>query len=394
MSLREAADRVRALLFRHNPFYLLSALSMLVGCYTLSNALRLEAGQSWKLLVLLGTLHLYEFLLIGLALFLVVRRSLPRDGSILLRLEVLFLLDATLLNAEAFTADPATGALANGACLALAALKLSMILKALDVRLGRLGSAAYGHGLALVAAMPGVFALLAQARILSAATVHAAWWPLGLLIVMMAGVAGRATAHDATHSVARSFLTALGIGLPISLGVHLVASGWVHQVAFHLSYLGPVLIGLGVARMLVEVRWVAPEWSLWLPAAGVLLSLGSPAEMTMPGPLGIGVSPFREALFFAGLGYLAGWRLLGESVFGWAAATTLVLGAAGHSPAAIAATLGSMWRGLRGGGGKLFPTTAAGWGVLSVVSAFVLLAAGAWVSLFRNPAAPPSPDRN
>ena len=145
--------------------------------------------------------------------------------------------------------------------------------------------------------------------------------------------------------------------------------------------------------MLVEVRWVNREWRLWLPAAGVLISLGSPAEMTLPGPFGLSVSPFREALFFAGLAYLAGWRLLGENAFAWAAAASMMLGAAGHSPTAIAATLGSIWRGLRGGGGRLLPTTAAGWGVLSVASAFVLLAAGAWVSLFKNPAAPPRPDR-
>src|SRR5262245_20182145 len=124
-------DRLLEFLRKHNPFYLLSALSMLVGCYTLSQALRLETGHSWKLLVLLGTLHVYELLLIGLALFLIERRRLPRDGGILLRLAVLFLADATLLNAETFAVDVTLGALANLAFLVLAALKLGLVVRTL-----------------------------------------------------------------------------------------------------------------------------------------------------------------------------------------------------------------------------------------------------------------------
>jgi hypothetical protein len=374
-------NRLRQLLFEHNPFYLLSALSMLFGCYTLSNALRMEAGQSWKVLVLLGTLHVYEFLLIGLALFLIRQRAMPRDGGILLRLEVLFLVDATLLNAEAFTANVATGALVNGACLALAALKLGLILKTLGARLGRLGSAAYGHGLALVVAVPGAFALLGRTRALSAATVYAAWWPLGLLIVFLA--ASR-SGLERTDPGARAFLDTLAVALPASVGAHLLASGWVHQLGFHVSYLGPVLIGLGVARMLVDVSWIDSKARFLLPVAGVVLSLGAPAELTTHGPLGIALSPLREALFFAGLGYLVGWRLLGEQTFAVAALLSLMFCMAGHSVSAFGSTLGSILRALRSGGGSLFPRTLVGWGMLAVGSAFALLGMGAWVSLFKG----------
>ena len=375
-------NRLRQLLFEHNPFYLLSALSMLFGCYTLSHALRLEAGQSWKLLVLLGTLHVYEFLLIGLALFLIKQRALPRDGGILLRLEVLFLLDATLLNAEAFTADLANGALANGVCLLLAALKLGLILKSLGARVGRLGSIAYGHGLALLIAVPGLFVLFARANALTVATVSTAWWPLAALIVLLALAERERRSRAALHPVAASLLQTLAIALPASLALHLVAGAWVHQVPFHVSYLAPALIGLGIARMLVDVSWIGEEWSLRLPVAGVLLSLFAPAQLTVLSP--VTWSPFRESLLAAALAYGVGWRVLGRPVFAWAAALSAALAVLGHAPGAILANVASLLRALIGGGGRLVPRTAVAWGTIAVASSFALLAVGAWVSLFRS----------
>lgn len=98
----------------HNPFYLLSALSMLLGCYLLSRALALEPGQAGKLIQLIGVLNVYEALLIALALFLIVRRGLVRDGRGLLWLECVFLADATFLGSELYASDLTTGTLVAG----------------------------------------------------------------------------------------------------------------------------------------------------------------------------------------------------------------------------------------------------------------------------------------
>ena len=376
-------NRLLPLLVKHNPFYLLSALSMLVGCYTLSNALRLESAPSWKLPLLLGTLHVYEFLLIGLGLFLIKRRALSRDGAILLRLEVLFLADATLLHAEAFTSDIVSGGLANLATLALAGVKLALVLNALGVGLSRFVTLALGHALALLIAVPGVFALLASARALSDATVYAAWWPLGLLIVLMT-LAAKRVRREVASAEAQAFLGMLALALPASMALHLIATGWVYQVPFRISFLGAVLIGFGVASVLADLPWVGPRWRLAIPGAGVLLSIGSAPDLTVVGPLGVTLTPFREALFFASVGYLAGARVLKDELFALAAASAMFVCVAGHSPSAVGATLGMVLRELRGGGASLFPSTAAGWGALSVAAAFVLLASGAWVSLLQG----------
>src|SRR5690348_12261067 len=87
-------------LVHHNPFYLLSALCMIAGCYALNSALQTRSGELPKLLLLMGTLQLYEFLLVGLGVYLIVKHRLDRDGRTLLLLDAVFLVDLTFLNAE------------------------------------------------------------------------------------------------------------------------------------------------------------------------------------------------------------------------------------------------------------------------------------------------------
>src|SRR3989442_15881154 len=85
------------LLQEHNPFYLLSAACMLAGCLALTNSLSWNPIATRRLLTLIVTLNVYEGALIGLALFLITRRGLVRDGKILLILEAFFLVDTTFL---------------------------------------------------------------------------------------------------------------------------------------------------------------------------------------------------------------------------------------------------------------------------------------------------------
>src|ERR671913_2259379 len=87
-------------LVHHNPFYLLSALCMIAGCYALNAVLDVRSGQVKSILVLVGTLNLYEFMLLGLGVYLIRRRNVVRDGRTLLLLQAVFLVDLTFLNAE------------------------------------------------------------------------------------------------------------------------------------------------------------------------------------------------------------------------------------------------------------------------------------------------------
>src|SRR2546423_9092500 len=92
-------------LIDRNPFYLLSAVCMLTGCLLLTNSLSWSPIRVQRLLTLIVTLNVYELLLIGLALFLIVKRGLRRDGTLLLVVQAFFLVDVTFLNSEIFAAN-------------------------------------------------------------------------------------------------------------------------------------------------------------------------------------------------------------------------------------------------------------------------------------------------
>ena len=125
----------------HNPFYLLSALCMLAGCYGFVDSLKITAGQSGALLLLMGILQLYEFLLVGIAWFLISHHRAERDGRILLLLELIFLVDATYLNAELVAVDPNNGALISTAMVVLVLVKVGLMFRALKLRLSWDGGA-------------------------------------------------------------------------------------------------------------------------------------------------------------------------------------------------------------------------------------------------------------
>ena len=93
-------------LHARNPFYLLSAVSMLAGCFALSRALTAAPGQWKPLVALMGVLQLYEFVLLGLAVLLYRRIRMPSDARMAFLLGLLFVSDSTYLNTELATSNP------------------------------------------------------------------------------------------------------------------------------------------------------------------------------------------------------------------------------------------------------------------------------------------------
>jgi hypothetical protein len=372
-----------------SPLYLLSALSMLAGCYTLSHALALQPGQTGKLLVLLAALGAYEALFVGLGLFLIVRRGLERDGRMLLLLEVLFLVDATLLGGETFAADFRTGVAVSVALLILAVVKVIVIVRVLDP--GTVVSALAPTLLpfSLIYLTPGAYARLQELHLFEPRTVYGFWWLAAAAVVVQAMLARQAA--DKVDPAAGAFRRVLAIALPASLTVHLLAATWVQDLEFRVAYLGPMVLALGAARILLDVSWPGPRWRLALPAAAVLLSLDAEADLTLIGPWAIPLSPLRLALVAAGLAYLEGHRLHRGRGFAWGAGLCLLAAASGHSVAAMADRAGWLWRAVTSGGRRVFPRTAEAWGVVAVVMAFVLLGLGAAASLVSGQGRPPEP---
>jgi hypothetical protein len=80
-------------MLEYNPFYLLSAMCMLAGLFSLNDSLDWSPLPMFNVLMLIVMLNLYELLLIGFGIFL-HRRGLARDATTLLVLEAFFLVDA------------------------------------------------------------------------------------------------------------------------------------------------------------------------------------------------------------------------------------------------------------------------------------------------------------
>jgi hypothetical protein len=380
----------------HNPFYLASALSMFAGCYQLSRALALAPGETTKLVALIAVLNVYEGLLIGLSIFLVVRRGLVRDGRMLLLLESAFLVDVALLASEVHASSRTGGSLVSGTLFLLAVLKIGAVARGLGVPSGPLFGLALPP-LALLLAVPGLFAALVEARVLSLPVVYVFWWGLALLVVLQALQERRwprAEPTTAISTAAATFRRALAVAPLLSLADHLIAAAWVQGLSTPACFFGPPLVALGIRSALLREP-ARPWWgSVSLPVAGLLLSLSPPAELVITDLTAVALSPLRATLVAAGLAYLVAFRLHRRRVFAWGGSLCLAGALLGHSVSAIAWTLGHLTRFVVLATRRVLPRTTAQWGLLAVVSSFVLLACGALASLLRTrtPEPPPPAD--
>ena len=363
---------------KSNPFYALSASAMLLGCWLLSEALHLQAGQLGGLLLLMGVLQLYEGLLIGLGTLLVRTGRAPRDGVTVLVLETVFLMDAPLLAAECVTADARVGTVVAALLSVLAVAKLGWVRRAAPGLLSPRAALLLGVLAAFVLAVPVLAAHLAGARAFGPVALYGLWW------ATLALPGAQQALHRETQAAAGTFRAhATWTWVPAALALlHLWAVGYIHAIDFQSAFLAPLLLGLAATAGREQLaRKVA------LPGLAVLLSLGQRASLgfALPGMGETLVSPVRLALLAVGMtwAYLA-WRDRER----W-----LVVLAAGSG---VAALLGASVSRLSGMVGRLLrlvdsllPRDAFGWGVLTVIAAFVLLAAGARRSLDAGPRRPP-----
>ena len=262
---------------KSNPFYALSASAMLLGCWLLSEALHLQAGQIGGLLLLMAVLQVYEGLLVGLGAWLVRTGRAPRDGVTVLVLETVFLVDAPLLAAECVTADARVGTGVAALLVALAVAKLAWVRRAAPGLLSRQAARLLGVQAALVLSVPVLAAHLAGARALGPPALYGLWWATLLL-----PLAQRALLREAGSAAEASRAHVAWTWVPAAMTLlHLWAVGYIHAIRFQPAFLTPFLLGLTVIAGRDQVaRQVA------LPGVAVLVSLGQGASLgfALPGP--------------------------------------------------------------------------------------------------------------
>jgi hypothetical protein len=372
-----------------NPFYLLSALCMFIGFRIILGALNSAPGDWKTLLELIVTLNVYEIVMIALALFLIVKRGLRRDGWILLGIEALFLLDLTNLNAELFTAMPRLGTVVNSVCFILAMAKILIIVRTLGLGLTTGTTVYIAAQLAFLLGLPGLFRLMrSDTATISAMQIYSFWWIAALLVAMGAFIVKRHPDH------ARSPMAALPwrlyVLLPlISLLVHLASENRVFWVHFQIANIAPVLLALAAVWSQTRSRWsrAALHGSLVLAAIAILISIVPPTyQHDLTGrAIGISVSPLR--LILIGSSILSMWLAVRHRSLIAAQGSVGCLALAGMGTNVMEIDLQGMHllRSLIDFARRLVPETAAQWGCVAIVSAFALLGIGAAVSLKAAP---------
>jgi hypothetical protein len=370
---------------RSNPFYALSACAMMLGCWLLSEALHLQAGQLGGLLVLVAVLQLYEGLLVGLGTFLVRTGRAPRDGVVVLVLESVFLADATLLAAECVTADARVGTGVVVGLAALAVAKLAWVRRAAPGVLSSGAAVLLGAHAVFVLALPAAAAHLAWLRVLGPIALYGLWWSTAALPLAQRALHTKTLSDGAAASRWHAVWTWTPGAMVL---LHLWAVGYIHSVDFQPAFLAPLLLGLAVmARPEQLARQVA------LPGLAALVSLGQQSALAGHafGVDALLVSPFRLAV----LGIAATWAYLAwRDRQRWLAVLAVSCVAAGVGGSLLSAGSALFGRALACLG-PLLPRDTFGWGLLTVVAAFAFLAAGVRRSLGNDsregPSEPPSP---
>ena len=375
----------------HNPFFLLSAISMLLGCRLLNEALHTSAGDVQKLLLLLGVVNVYEVLIILLGLAL-LRRPWPvrRDGITLLVLEALFLTDVTFTTTVISTVDVGWGTLINLGVMLLAAVKLFVILRSLHVpRAARLCFFVLVV-LALLVFTPTVFKVLAMPRNgkVPALAVYCAWCVAGVLPVLGTLLHKLPPGPRRIHIDAPApptWVAPVYVLLPFaSLLVHLYSAAWVYSVDFDALYLAPVMLGTAIALDVLAPkmgRRVVLRLQTAMVVGAVYFSSAVPADLiAVPSSL-LTFSPLRFVLFASALICLYLAYLHRRSIHLTAGVVALCAACLGHSLPAIRENLEWIGRQLFVVARHSTPTER---GVAAVAVSFVLLSVGAWVSLRRQ----------
>jgi hypothetical protein len=385
-------------LAEHNPFYLLSAACMLAGCLALTNSLSWVSITPHRLLTLIATLNLYEALVLAIALFLITKRGLRRDGRMLLLLQAFFLADFTFLNAEIATANVRTGLAVNAILLLLAAIKLGIVLRVLRPNFT---ATQYGFVLLQLAVLfvtPLALRWLdANRGIVNPKQFYGLWWVIGLLPAvyeLLTRIDPRGRVMSVSPNAQAAPITAY-LALPyISLLAHVGVLHWVYIVDFFGAHAGPILLGLTLVLDRFSPNKLVPRKDLLtlrllLPAAAVLVSMNNPFTF---GPAWayprFELTTFNLAVAGAFLVYLYCFLLPYARI-------VLVAGAMAALWYAFGPTIGQVANGAQRGWDygvdvtdKLAPKTLADWGVIGLVASFTFLAIGFWISLRKQPDVP------
>lgn len=375
-----------------HPWFLVSGLLMFVGCYLVNVAVHDRPDELGPVLVLIGVFMVYEWLVLGLGVWL-WRRA--REGGAageaghLLGLAVLLLADTTFVYNELAIADLTLGAGVGFLAGSLGVLKLWLIARVVGIRLGVAGWVASAGGVGVVFALP-VFARAVGGTTggLPAWAATSVWWGAAGLVTLTLWVLSDAKCSSTEHAEAKDpqrfrGLRGLMVALPTgSALLHLLAMHWVYNETWTAGHLSPMLLGLSVV-LLVRSGWgsAGPRWVAGVcGVVGAWSAAGGESFFIEWNVVDMEWSTLRGWLLVAGLAYGLVWWKRRSLVLLMVWPTLWVLAGLGASPGMIAERVAwaveESWR----SAGALLPKGLLAWGITVMALAFATLGLGAWLS--------------
>jgi hypothetical protein len=378
-----------------NPFFLLSGVLMLAGCFMINGAAHEDPGRVWPIVGLVVVFNIYEVLVIGLGLYLGRARRLYRDAAFLLMVEVLLLCDVSLAYNELFLKSLPIGVVVGACAVGLAGVKLIVIDRYLGLKITRSGVWMLSVLIGLIFVFPGLFRELTRLDLLGEGHFYAAWWVLAAAPLIAAGTQpwfAPRVSDDPQLDRLRLWITRLLIVVPMaSLLLHLRAAYYVDDRSIYFYNLSPLILSLTAVWVYRRSRSAPLDQVLSVTVvtvgAAVALSGSFPDSMALAlGPNdSMYFSPLRLVMIVSAVLLMYVWLWRGAWVCLPAAIGMLFTAGLGHSVSGIGARIHSAIRRGRAVSGTLLPDSITGWGVVAIVGSFIFLGIGAVTSLLARP---------
>jgi hypothetical protein len=229
--------------------------------------------------------------------------------------------------------------------------------------------------------------LFQQQGQLSHAYFYVIWWLVGVIFLTQIWAVKELQRVDLRKDwlrpLERNFRVAFIVFPVASVCWHALSMHWVYDFPFYMSYLSPIILGIGVSLSVVTRRGTAKCIRLrWLtPMAALLPSIIFPNQLVYALQTDsfedVLVSPLRVMLLAIAVVYSSSFFEYRRRSFLPASAVALLMAGAGHTVSSIVDTLFHYLE-------RFIPRTSVEFFTMAIVGAFVFLALGAAVSLSQR----------
>lgn len=374
----------------YNPFYLLSAVFMLLGMLALSNTTTWNPVPLSRLVTLLVTLQVYELVALGIGVFLYRKLGPRRDAVQLLVLVLLFAVDVSFLMSEIATDRLLVGSLVSGGLLALALVKGYIVVRIIGLRVGTQYLLTGAAGLAMLYLAPVLLTAIDDGRGgVEVLHFYALWWLIGLSPIVFDLAKGMAGDREAPiGGSAAKWLTLLVVLPWASLAVHTGVLHYVYDRPFMAPLSAPILIGIA---LLLRAPAAGEAGRQMLVARTVLIGVAALVSLPDPGRLSMMLPDLGVSLGSKEVGLGAAWLAIA-----WCNAPRLlphfltigILGLAarwfGPSLEQMGAFVGEFMGLIHRGTQSLIPRTRFAWGCVAIAGAFASMVVGLVLSLWGD----------